>query len=215
LADGRLEFLGRADHQVKLRGFRIELGEIESVLTRHPAVQRAVAVLREDRPGDQRLVAYLTGRDGADLQPAVLREFVQAKLPQYMVPSAFVALEQLPRTPSGKVDRKALPMPSGDATAAHAFVAPRSALEQNLCEIWIEVLGVERVGVHDDFFELGGHSLLATQVVTRIESEYDVALPVRYVFQFPSVAELAEELDAIGWLAGPSITQGSVEEGRL
>jgi len=192
-ADGRLDFLGRIDHQVKIRGFRIELGEIEAALRGHPAVREAIVLAREDQPGVKRLVAYLI----ADGSPTVtdLREHLQDRLPGYMIPEAFVMLEALPLLPNGKVDRRALPVPDHTRPELEsAFVAARSAAEQRLGEIWCQVLGVERVGVHDNFFELGGHSLLATKVVSRIRAVFGAELPLRRVFESPTISELARSL---------------------
>src|SRR5205807_1891235 len=180
LPDGNIEFLGRMDHQVKIRGFRIELGEIEAVLGQHPAVREAVVLAREDAAGDKRLVAYIV----SDQQPAPmsteLRSFLREKLPDYMVPPAFVLLDALPRTPNGKVDRQALPAPEwASLESAKAFVAPRTPGEELLVGIWAQVPGVEQVGIHDNFFELGGHSLLVTQVISRIRNTFQVDLPLR------------------------------------
>ncbi|HEX7240613.1 MAG TPA: amino acid adenylation domain-containing protein, partial [Longimicrobiaceae bacterium] len=192
-ADGVLEYFGRTDFQVKVRGFRIELGEVEAVMGRHPAVREAVAVVREDVPGDRRIVAYVTGAEPA---AAELRAHASVHLPEYMVPSAFVVLETLPLTPNGKVDRKALPAPEyGGAEAA--YVAPRTPAEEVLAGIWAEVLGTERVGVGESFFELGGHSLLATRVVSRIREVLSVELPLRVLFEAPTVAGLAERVEAL------------------
>jgi amino acid adenylation domain-containing protein len=193
LVDGTIAFLGRLDFQVKLRGFRIELGEIESVLAQHPAVAESVVLLREDVPGDKRLVGYVVGKDGARPAPADLRAFLAERLPAYMVPAAFVALDALPLTPNGKVDRRALPAPEAGALAGSAYVAPRGPVEETLAEIFAEVLRVpvERVGAHDGFFELGGHSLLATQAVTRIRAALGVELPLRTIFEAPTPAELS------------------------
>jgi amino acid adenylation domain-containing protein len=190
--DGNLEFLGRWDHQVKIRGYRIELGEIEAVLTQHPAVRECVVLAREDRPGERRLVAYLVPDREGVLIPIELREFLKEKLPEYMVPATLVMLEALPRTPNGKIDRGALPEPDPmRPELAEPFVAPRSPVEERLAGIWAEVLGLERVGVDDDFFELGGHSLLATQVIARARRMFPVELPLRYLFEAPTVAGLA------------------------
>ncbi|QRN95172.1 non-ribosomal peptide synthase/polyketide synthase [Archangium violaceum] len=195
-ADGTVEFLGRADNQVKLRGFRIELGEIESVLARHPGVRAAVVSTWTPAPGDVRLVAYLVPGSGQALDTGALRELVRQGLPEYMVPSAFVVLEALPLTPNGKVDRKALPAPEGAGLEPRSFVAPRTPTEQLLAGLWARVLGVERVGLHDDFFELGGHSLLATQLFSAIRQAFQVELPLRDLFAAPTVAGLAERVDA-------------------
>ena len=195
LPDGTFAFLGRIDHQVKLRGFRIELGEIESVLASHPAVDQAVAVVREDRPGDAELVAYTTAAGDEPAPPAELRALLEERLPAYMVPAVFVPLDELPLTPNGKVDRKALPAPDRDRRAlADEYVAPRNAVETKLAAIWAETLGLERVGVHDDFFELGGHSLRATQVITRIEEAFGFEVPLRAIFDDRTVARLAERV---------------------
>jgi acyl-coenzyme A synthetase/AMP-(fatty) acid ligase/acyl carrier protein len=186
--DGTLEYLGRTDYQVKVRGFRIELGEVETALESHPAVARAVVMAREER-----LVAYLVARESA---PSIteLRSWLGSQLPDYMVPSAWVVLESLPLTPNGKVDRKALPAPEGGRQVRAPFVAPRGALEELISGIWSEVLGIERVGVHDNFFELGGHSLLATQAVSRLGEALEIEVPLRRMFEVPTVARLAEVL---------------------
>ncbi|MBV9774031.1 MAG: amino acid adenylation domain-containing protein, partial [Gemmatimonadetes bacterium] len=194
LADGNLEFLGRIDHQVKIRGFRIETGEVEAVLAEHPGVREAFVMAREDAPGGARLVAYLTAEGAADPAPGELRAHLAERLPEYMVPSAFVTLDALPLTSNGKVDRRALPAP--DAAPLTEYVAPRTPTEERLAEIWAEVLGVERVGVHDHFFELGGHSLMATRVVARVREAPGVELPLRVVFEHPTLAGMAEWIDA-------------------
>ncbi|MGZ3458788.1 MAG: amino acid adenylation domain-containing protein, partial [Archangium sp.] len=197
LPDGRLEYLERVDFQVKVRGFRIELGEIEEALVRQPTVKQAVVVMREDVPGDKRLVAYAVPQPGLKLDVLELRQYLQGKLPEYMVPSAFVSLESLPLTPNGKVDRKALPAPDGQlAVREHSFVAPRTPTEETLVNVWKQVLNVERVGIHDNFFELGGHSLLATQAASRIRASFGVELPLRSLFEAPTVEALASRIDA-------------------
>ena len=193
--DGRLEVLGRIDHQVKLRGFRIELGEIESVLIEHPQVLQAVVVCREDRPGDKRLVAYIVPRAAdAGFDPSELRAAARQRLPDYMLPSAWVALERLPLTPNGKVDRLALPAPEAGAGAAERYLAPRNGEETTLAGLWAEVLGLERVSIDADFFDLGGHSLLATQLVTRINKAFGGETPLRALFEAPTVAGFAQWL---------------------
>jgi amino acid adenylation domain-containing protein len=190
-ADGALEFLGRMDDQIKVRGHRVEPGEVEASLRAHPAVRAAVVVAREDIPGEKCLVAYLVPEQPA---PGVseLRAFLHQRLPDFMVPSAFVVLEQLPLSPNGKVDRRSLPPPVGEPSdSVEPFVAPRGPIEELLAGIWAAVLRVDRVGIHDNFFELGGHSLLATQVISRILTTLGVELPLRAVFEAPTVAGLA------------------------
>ncbi|MBV9791331.1 MAG: amino acid adenylation domain-containing protein, partial [Chloroflexi bacterium] len=248
--DGTLEFLGRADAQVKLRGYRIELGEIESVLRQQPDVRDAVVLVREDRPGDQRLVAYVTEeprtknqeprtkqeqstehraqgttatplscRNGGGSPPtfgaggggeglvARLTSGLRAKLPEYMVPSAFVLLDALPLTPNGKVDRKALPVPEQDRADALVVDEPRTPTETLIASVWAQVLGRERVGIHDNFFTLGGHSLLATQVVSRLRQVLDVDLPLRVLFEAPTVAALAQQITAQQAAASPALVR--------
>jgi len=196
LPDGNIEFLGRADHQIKVRGFRVELGEIETAITLYPGVKEGVVLVREDSPGDKILVAYVVPvtRDG--YSTGALRKFLLEKVPDYMVPSAFVVLDALPLTPNGKVDRKALPAPDGGSRdTGEEYLAPRTAVEETMASLWSDVLGVERVGVHDNFFMLGGHSLLATQLVSRIRETFEVELPLRKVFETPTVASLAEAVE--------------------
>jgi non-ribosomal peptide synthetase component F len=187
-ADGELEFLGRLDHQVKIRGFRIELGEIEASLLAHPGVSQAAVVAREDAPGEKRLVAYVVGE--ASGAASELRAHLQQRLPDYMLPAAFVSLAALPLTANGKLDRRALPAPEG-RPAGLAYVAPRNATEAALAAIWAEVLGVEHVGIEDDFFELGGHSLKATRVMSRLREALGVELPLRALFENSNVKNLA------------------------
>ncbi|MFB7680819.1 amino acid adenylation domain-containing protein, partial [Streptomyces rochei] len=194
--DGSLDYLGRADHQVKLRGFRIELGEIEAALVRQPEVDQAAVVLREDRPGDQRLVAYTVPAPGSEADAAPLTARLRELLPGYMVPAAFVTLPRLPVTPNGKLDRRALPAPA--RTERSAGRAPRTPNEELLRTLFAEVLGVDEVGVDDDFFELGGHSLLATRLISRIRSTAGAEVPIQRVFESPSVAELAPALEETG-----------------
>ncbi|MBV9108432.1 MAG: amino acid adenylation domain-containing protein, partial [Gemmatimonadetes bacterium] len=188
-ADGAIEYLGRLDFQVKVRGFRIELGEIEAVLRRHEGVTDCVVVARADA-GEPRLVAYVVGGAPAE----ALRAHVRRSLPEYMVPAAFVFLDALPLTPNGKLDRKALPAPDF-APAVERYVAPRTPVEEVLAGIWAEVLRLERVGVEESFFELGGHSLLATRVVSRVRGVFAVELPLRALFEGPTVAELAGRVE--------------------
>ena len=192
LADGNLEFLGRTDQQVKLRGFRIEPGEIEAALARHPAVREAVVVMEEETSDDKRLVAYFVPRQEPSPPISELRSLLRAKLPEYMVPAAFVPLRALPLMPNGKLDRKALPSPERvRPELENGFVAPRSPVEARLAEIWTSLLGIEPVGVHDDFFALGGHSLLATQVMSRLRTTFQLDLPLLTIFEAPTIAGLA------------------------
>jgi natural product biosynthesis luciferase-like monooxygenase protein len=207
LPDGRVEFLGRLDHQVKLRGYRIELGEIETVLRRHAAVKECVAIVREDNPGDKRLVAYIVANAGNRVDSAALREHVKGALPEYMLPSAFAAMEALPLTPNGKVDRKALPAPSRERKTTqtdpngprlsqpqHGKATPSSVTEQNVSRAYAELLGVESVGLDDNFFELGGNSLLATQLITRLREAFKWKLPLQLAFENPTVQTLAKAI---------------------
>ncbi|MFI1252229.1 amino acid adenylation domain-containing protein [Streptomyces netropsis] len=196
-ADGVLEYMGRADDQVKIRGFRIEPGEVEAVLAGHDAIGHVAVIVREDRPGDRRLVAYVVagpdGEAGTAPDAAALRRFATERLPRHMVPSAFVFLDALPLTSRGKLDRRALPAPGDGATAVRR--APRTVREELLCGLFGQILGVPAVGVDDDFFALGGHSMLATQLISRVRSVLGAELDIRTLFDAPTVADLAERLD--------------------
>jgi non-ribosomal peptide synthetase component E (peptide arylation enzyme)/acyl carrier protein len=193
--DGTVDFIGRNDFQVKVRGFRIELEEIEAKLADYPGIGNVAVIVREDEPGNRRLVAYYTCEKTADHQESdnvqLLRAHLAARLPEYMLPAAFVRMDVLPLTTSGKLDRKALPIPAGDAYVAHEYEAPQSDMEATLASIFEETLNVERVGRHDNFFELGGHSLLVTKLISRVRSVLGVELVIRNVFEFPTVAGLA------------------------
>ncbi len=198
-ADGTIEFLGRRDHQVKLRGFRIELGEVEAALQGHAAVRACLATVREDAPGDKRLVAYFTACNAGQPTADELRRHLREKLPEYMIPSAFVALEAFPLTENGKVDRSALPAPEDSLQRREdLYVAPRDETEEALAATFRDVLGLSRVGVHDNFFDLGGHSLLATQVITRVRDTLRVELPLKRFFEHPTIAELAATIETLG-----------------
>ena len=192
LPDGSIDFLGRLDQQVKVRGFRIEPGEVERALARHPAVRESVVIGREDVPGDMRLAAYLT-LSGPEPSLEELRAFLKEKLPDHMIPSAFVFLDSLPRTPGGKVDRKALPAP-GRPHLQTDFRPPRTPLEKSLAAIWRDLLGLERVGRDEDFFLLGGHSLSASRVLSRVRQRFQVEIPLRALFDSPTVAGLADRI---------------------
>jgi len=199
LPDGNIEYLGRIDHQVKIRGFRIELGEIEAILSQHSQVTEAVVIAREDTPGDKRLVAYLVpangkaaGQDEKNLI-ATLRDHLKASLPDYMVPAAFVVLDQLPVTPNGKLDRKALPA-APEYQSKESYVAPRNATEEKLAAIWADVLRLDRIGIHDNFFDLGGHSLLVVRLMGEIEKAFGERLSVTTLFQFPTIEGIGRTL---------------------
>ncbi|HLK58301.1 MAG TPA: amino acid adenylation domain-containing protein [Chthonomonadaceae bacterium] len=194
LPDGNIEFLGRVDHQVKIRGFRVELGEIESVLRQNPRVREAAVIAREDSPGDRRLVAYVVGTD-PEVRAEELRERLREQLPGYMVPSAFVMMEALPLNANRKIDRKALPKPEVlESEQDASYAPPRNEVEEILAEIWGQALRLPQVGIHDSFFELGGHSLLATQVIARVREVFHVEIPLRDLFEFPTVALLSRKL---------------------
>ncbi|MBD1938356.1 non-ribosomal peptide synthetase [Microcoleus sp. FACHB-68] len=197
LPDGNIEFLGRIDHQVKIRGFRIELGEIETVLSQHPAVRETVVVVREDKPGEKSLVAYINVNPKIQSpKSSEWRAFLKEKLPDYMMPSSFVVLKALPLTPNGKIDRQALPAPETlNTDLADTFVPPRTPVEEVLTGIWAKLLNLEKVGIHDNFFDLGGHSLLITQLLAKVRESFDVNLPLRSLFDFPTIAGLANSID--------------------
>jgi amino acid adenylation domain-containing protein len=193
--DGQIEYLGRIDHQVKVRGYRIELGEIEETLRLHPRVREALALAREDVPGDKRVVAYLILQSDAVPDKDDLRRFLSEKLPDHLIPSVFVMLSEWPLTPSGKIDRRALPKPEQPSNyRANNAGQPRALTEEMLASIWAEVLGVERVSIQDNFFELGGHSLLATQVISRLRERFGIEFPLRKLFEHPTIESLASAL---------------------
>jgi amino acid adenylation domain-containing protein len=190
--DGCLEHLGRKDFQVKIRGYRIEVAEIEMALLDLPEVEEAIVLAREDHPGDQRLVGYLVPRNQFALSVSKLRSFLKDRLPDYMVPSAFVMLNAMPLTPNGKVDRRSLPDPGmAKPELDTPFVAPRTPVEEELAQIWGEVMGIDHVGIRDNFLELGGHSLKATQIISRVINRFRVELPVKSLLEAPTVAEMA------------------------
>ncbi|MEH2377489.1 MAG: amino acid adenylation domain-containing protein [Nostoc sp.] len=223
LPDGHIEYLGRIDYQVKLRGFRIELGEIETALLQHPGVKEAVVIVREDTPNENSLVGYIVAETGEDSLQVIsqLRRFLKQQLPDFMVPTIFMALEAMPLTPNGKVDRKALPEPDASRPELEAnYVAPRTPIEQEIADIWRQVLNLKRVGIYDNFFELGGYSLLAIQVVSRVRQALQVEILMSNLFQLPTVADLAERVETLRWAtqgiqAAESETADDYEEGEL
>ncbi len=194
LTDGSLEFLGRLDHQVKIRGFRIELGEIESVLRQYPSVQEAIVVAQEEQSGKKRLVAYVVPDEGQTCNINALHQFLEETIPDYMIPSAFVTLEALPLTPSGKIDRRALPVPTRSGLE-ESYVAPRTPTEEILAKIWADILGLERIGIHDNFFLLGGHSLLSVKLISQVTKTFQIELPAYCLFELPSIEKLAQAID--------------------
>jgi amino acid adenylation domain-containing protein len=196
-ADGCIEFLGRIDHQVKIRGFRIELGEIESALSQHPAVREVVVLAREDVPGDKRLVGYVVAKNPSADLVGELRALLRASLPEYMIPAAFVLLDAFALTHNGKIDRKQLPFPGRSDSEQIAYVGPRTPTEEILAGAWAEVLGLERVGIDDNFFKLGGHSLLATRIIVRVREAFQIDLPMRRLFETPTIAMLAKTIEEL------------------
>lgn len=214
--DGNLDFLGRIDHQVKIRGFRIELSEIEVVLAQHQAVQQAVVMVWEVHPSDKRLVAYMIPNRKAAATPTELQQFLKKQLPDYMVPATFVWLEKWPLTPSGKIDRKALPTPDPfERTIEGERIAPRTPIEKRMTTIWIEVLDLEQIGITDNFFELGGHSLLMLQVISRVQETFQVALSLSTLFEYPTIAELAQHIEQCSGNEPISVIQPSHRQQTL
>ncbi|MEM1395547.1 MAG: phosphopantetheine-binding protein, partial [Cyanobacteria bacterium P01_H01_bin.150] len=194
-ADGKIEFLGRIDHQVKIRGFRIELGEIEALLKKHPQVRETVVLAREDIPNDCRLVAYLVTHENTKPSVNELRGFLKQKLPEYMLPSAFIVLDALPLTPNGKIDRRALPAPDNQRPELTAtFKPPQSEMEQQIGKLWQEVLHLDKVGINDNFFDLGGNSFLMLQVNNKLRAILQRDISVVTMFQNPTIYSLAEYL---------------------
>ncbi|MEG5092537.1 amino acid adenylation domain-containing protein [Microcoleus sp. B13-B4] len=195
LPDGNIEFLGRIDNQVKIRGFRIELGEIEAILNQHSGVRETAVIAKDFVAGDKQLVAYVVPYQEGTPTITDLRHFLKQKLPDYMMPGAFIVLEALPLTPNGKVDRRALPAPDLRPELEEFFVAPRTPIEEMLASIWSNILLIDSVGVHDNFFTLGGHSLLATQVISRVRDTISIELPLRSLFEAPTIAEFASRVE--------------------
>jgi amino acid adenylation domain-containing protein len=198
LPDGRIEFLGRVDYQVKVRGHRIELGEVEAALSQVPGVSEAVVIVREDAPGERRLVGYVVWEEGVESNAAQeVRERLRARLPDYMVPAALVALERMPLSPNGKIDRKSLPVPEGGSINSQTFIAPRNPTEEVLSAIWSEILNTERIGVEDNLFDHGAHSLLVTQVISRIRKVFKVEPPLRVFFECPTIGGMSRAIESL------------------
>jgi hypothetical protein len=197
LSTGDIEFIGRVDNQVKIRGFRIELGEIESVISNYPGIKESIVIVREDSPGKKQIVSYTVSKNET-IDIGELKSFIRTKLPEYMVPVAYVLIDKLPLTPSKKIDYKSLPIPGiADTTIRSEFVEPRTETERIMAEIGKEILGIEKMGVHDNFFELGGHSLLATQFISRIKDSFKKELSLKVLFKNPTIAGLSLELENI------------------
>jgi surfactin family lipopeptide synthetase C len=216
LTDGNLEFVGRIDNQVKIRGFRIELGEIETVLTNYSEIREAIVTIREDVPGNKSLVAYLVPQNH-QLVTRDVRNFLSQKLPNYLIPNAFIFLDKFPLTPNGKINRRGLPAPNiSQQNLEIEFVAPRTSTERELVTIWTEVLQLTKVGVYDNFFELGGHSLLATQLISRLKETFEIEFPFRYLFENPTISQLAEQVvnQQIELVKGDELAQilGEIDE---
>jgi acyl carrier protein len=210
--DGNVEFLGRIDFQVKVRGYRIELGEIETVLSRHEAIKEAVIVVREDIPGDKRIVAYMLPQPGQQPSHVALREYLRDRLPEYMVPSNFVMLEVFPLTPNNKVDRKALPAPTTIQLDEAIQTAAQNQIEQTLMAIWQNLLQVSEIGTRDNFFSLGGNSLIAVSLMGTIRSTFNVDLPLMSLFQFPTVGGMARQIEqAQAMQASPDDLEDAIE----
>jgi acyl carrier protein len=204
LHDGQIEFIGRIDHQVKMRGYRIELGEIEAVLSTHPSVRECVVLLQEESEASKYLVAYValesrveqSFASGTSLE-AIVRGYLHERLPDYMVPTFVVELPTLPLTPNGKVDRKALPVLDRSQLPQSTEMAPQTPLQEHLAQVWAELLNIPQIGIHDNFFELGGHSLIAIQLMARLRTLFQVEVPLRRLFETPTIAELALAIEQI------------------
>ncbi len=191
LPNGEIEYIGRIDNQVKVRGFRIELGEIEVIISQHPAVRETVVTVHASAADSQTIVAYIVPHKEQTFTTPQLRDFLESKLPNYMIPAAFVTLEALPLTPNGKVDRKALQPPQFTQISSSNITHPATPIENLLAGIWADILGIDKVGIHQNFFELGGHSLIATRVISQIRQVFQIELPLRYLFEKPTIAGLA------------------------
>lgn len=215
LPDGNIEFLGRSDHQVKIRGFRIEPGEIETLLSKNPVVQDAVVLVREDIPGDKRLVAYVIPAQGEHPAYRELRNALTEKLPEYMIPAAFITLKSFPLTPNGKLDRHAFPRPDwSQRQGKHGIVAPRTSTERILVEIWADVLELELVSIDDNFFEIGGHSLSGMRILSRLQDLLNISLPLHTLFESPTVERLARAIEMLQWAVQNRQPLTSIDEGE-
>ena len=208
-SDGQLDFLGRRDHQIKMRGYRIELGEIEAVLGSHPGVRECVVIIREDEPGDQRLVGYVVARPGSPFDPDAARSTLRAKLPAYMVPSALVTLSSLPLTPNGKINRKALPIPEETVALPTSPEVVMNPVQCRVAEIWRDLLQIKRVSLHDNFFDVGGHSMMVVKLHHALNREFGSELTLTDLFQQTTVAMQANRLSSVATLgccsaSGPS-----------
>jgi acyl carrier protein len=213
LPDGNIELLGRVDQQVKIRGHRVELGEIEALLNEHPAVRESVVIAKEGVNGDKRLIAYIIPREGQNPNRHQLRQYAQERMPDFMVPAQVVFMKAFPQTPNLKIDRKALPPPEADVKEEESnFEPPATEVEAAVAELWRELLGVQRIGRRDNFFESGGHSLLAMQCVVRVHDRFGVDLPLKNLFERPTVAGLAEAIEALSWSAAAKAPVHAPEE---
>jgi acyl-CoA synthetase (AMP-forming)/AMP-acid ligase II/acyl carrier protein len=210
LPNGEVLFLGRNDGQVKIRGFRIELSEIEATLLDHPAIDQVVVSVWEPEPGDKRLAAYIVLKPGQSVRPRELHTFLKDRLPDYMVPASFIPIESMPLTPNGKVHYRGLPAPDIDSCLQELFAPPQTDVEKTLAEIWMDVIKLNRVGIHENFFELGGHSILATQVVSRIRKTFQIDISLRSLFTTPTIAELSEVIEMILWAAQNQSTSDEI-----
>lgn len=210
MIDGNIEFLGRVDNQVKLRGYRIELGEIESKLNQYYTVEESIVIVREDKPGNQRLAAYIVNRNNSEIISDDIKQFLRESLPEYMIPSVFIVLDNLPLTPNGKVDRLSLPVPEISKTGSDTYVAPRLPVEEILADIWIKVLGIEKIGVHDNFFELGGDSIISIQIISHA-NQAGLKITPKQIFQFQTIAELSN----VAVYSAPAINEQNEVSGNV
>ena len=216
LPDGNIQFLGRLDRQVKIRGFRVELGEIEMVLNQHPQIRESVVAIQEYTSGSKRLIGYVVAAKDEEPNMDEIRKFLRKKLPDYMIPLIFVPMDSFPLTSTGKIDRRALPIPDQLDTKAE-YAAPKTSTQKKMANIWAEVLGLEKIGINSNFFDLGGHSLMAVRIISRLRAVFQIDLPLHMLFESPSVAELSDLVDTIQWISGKQLdkAQEKREEGEL